>query len=303
MPSTRLYVIGNGFDLWHGIPSTFAQFKAYVRENDSALFREVEEYLPVSDNWADLESALADMDADAIVDNLGHFMQSYGAEDWSDSGHHDFQYEVDKVVQLLSSGLRERFASWVRHLPIPTPDAAPSRLKMLDRDAAFLSFNYTSTLRLLYGVPDDRTLFIHGCADIADDDLVLGHAWSPDNRRSLNDRADIEEIDTRLMEVHQILDGYFGATFKPSARLIKANRAFFDSLQHVREVTVLGHSLADVDAAYFRALFSQPALAAARWRVACRSLDEWPDKLQRLEDLGLSRTHAPPATPVLWDSV
>lgn len=30
MNSRTLYVIGNGFDLWHGIPSSLAQFKQYV---------------------------------------------------------------------------------------------------------------------------------------------------------------------------------------------------------------------------------------------------------------------------------
>lgn len=303
MTPSRLYVIGNGFDLWHGIPSTFADFKAYVRENDTALFREIEEYLPIRDNWSDLESALAEMDVEAIVDNLGHFMQSYGAEDWSDAGHHDFQYEVDKVVQLLSAGLRERFAAWIRQLAIPTSTTARRRLQTLDRSAAFLAFNYTATLQSLYGVSRDHTLFMHGCAELADDELVLGHAWHPHDRRSLNDRADIEDIDTRLMEAHQILDGYFSATFKPSAQLVEANRAFFDTLRHVREVTVLGHSLADVDAAYFRALFEREALAAARWRVACRSLDEWPDKAQQLERLGLSQAQALLAEPVLWDAV
>ncbi len=89
MKSHRLYVIGNGFDLCHGIPSSLAQFKRYVQATDRDVYREIEEYLPAQADWSDLELALASMDA--LIDNLGHFMASYVAEDWSDSGHHDFQ--------------------------------------------------------------------------------------------------------------------------------------------------------------------------------------------------------------------
>lgn len=191
MKPQKLYVIGNGFDLWHGIPSSLARFKQYVKATDRDVYREVEDYLPTQEDWSDLERALADMDVDALIDNLGHFMGSYGAKDWSDAGHHDFQYEVQNAVELLSTGLRLRFSEWIRKLPIPSPATAQKRLATLDTDAVFFTFNYTSTLGSLYGVPPERILFIHGCADLADDDLVLGHAWHPQSRKSLNDRSTI----------------------------------------------------------------------------------------------------------------
>lgn len=164
MKPRKLYVIGNGFDLQHGIPSKLDQFKQYLRDNDNSVFRGVEEYLPVREDWCDLEEALADMDVDAIIDNLGHFMASYGTEDWSDSGHHDFQFEVEILVKRLSSELRQLFGEWIRQLPIPTPTTTPKRLTGLDCTATFLNFNYTSTLITLYGVAAKRILFIHGCA-------------------------------------------------------------------------------------------------------------------------------------------
>lgn len=300
MKSRTLYLIGNGFDLWHGIPSSLAQFKQYVQANDRDVYREIEEYLPTREDWSDLELALANMDVDALIDNLGHFMGSYGAEDWSDAGHHDFQYEVQNVVERLSSGLRQRFAEWIRRLPIPSPATARKRLAVLDTGAQFFSFNYTSTLGTLYGVHPGRILFIHGCADVADDELVLGHAWHPQSRKSLNDRPDIEEVDTRLMEANDIIDGYFSATFKRSTELITLHRNFFDALTEIEQVVVLGHSLSAVDAAYFAALIEQRSVAEARWQIACRSLGEWPEKQMLLAGLGI---HPAKATPVLWDAL
>lgn len=289
---TKLYIVGNGFDLWHGIPSGYWNFKEYVRQRDRDVFSAVEDYLPAGDDWSSVESALAGIDVENIIDDLGHFMASYGDDDWSDSGHHDFQYEVEQVVGRLSTQLTALFGEWIRALPIPTPATAKALLKRVDVEAAFLTFNYTLTLQKLYAVPDAHVLHIHGEAKTADDELILGHAWNPEHRKSLNDRDDIEEIDTRLMEAHDILDDFFSKTFKPSERLILQHQAFFDQLRSVDTVYVLGHSLSDVDLPYLKALLEIPAVAAARWHVACREEEEWPERRERLVEIGISYQNA-----------
>jgi hypothetical protein len=289
---TKLYIIGNGFDLSHDIPSGYENFKEYVRQHDRKVFRAVEDYLPAGDDWSSLESALADIDVDNIIDDLGQFMTPYGDDDWSDSGHHDFQYEVEQVVSRLSTRLTVLFGEWIRTLQIPTPDTAKALLKCVDVGAAFLSFNYTPTLQELYAVPDDQVLHIHGKAKMLDDELILGHAWNPADRKSLNDREDISEIDTRLMEAHSILDGYFSRTFKPSEKLILQHHAFFDQLDAIEDVYVLGHSLSDVDLPYLKALLRVPAVASARWHVACRKEEERPEKRERLLQIGIAAQNA-----------
>ncbi|MGK3125892.1 bacteriophage abortive infection AbiH family protein [Candidatus Pantoea formicae] len=300
MNTTTLYVIGNGFDLRHNIPSSLWHFKEYLQATDSDIYRDVEEYLPVDDDWCDLETALADLDADMLINNLGHFMSSYGDEDWSDAGHHDFQYEVDQVVRRLSKGLRSRFGQWIRQLQIPSLTGAPNRLTNLDPQALFLTFNYTSTLSRVYGIGSDRVLHIHGSAEAKDDELILGHAWEPESRASLNDRSDIADMDTRLMEANSIIDDYFCATFKPSQNLIASNQHFFEGLSEVKQVMILGHSLSVVDEAYFQALFLQKSVAAAQWSIACRSEEEWLEKSRKLDLMGIR-----PASvrQVSWDTL
>jgi hypothetical protein len=296
----RLYVIGNGFDLWHDIPSRFSDFKSYVSENDSRVFEEVETYLPAGDEWNQLEQALAEIDVDALIDNLGHFMASYGADDWSDSGHHDFQYEVDNCVERLSTGLKHQFANWVRGLPIPSRLEVRRRLTTLDPEAHYLTFNYTPTLKAVYGIDSRRVCFIHGNAAVQDEELILGHAWSPTARPSLNSREDVEEMDVRMYEANEIIDGYFSSTFKRSAELIQKHAQFFEELSEIEQVVVLGHSLSEVDFEYFATLLKIPALTAASWVIACRGLSEWPDKLIDLRRLGIPTQRA---TAVIWDSL
>ena len=130
---------------------------------------------------------------------------------------------------------------------------------------------YTNTLGRLYGVRPERILFIRGCTDLADDEHVLGHAWRPQSRKSSNDRPDIEEIDTRLMEANDIIDGYVSAMFKRSTGLIVQHREFFEVLTEIEQVIVLEPSMLAVDAAYFTALIGQRSVAEARRQVACRS--------------------------------
>ncbi|MGE8374592.1 MAG: bacteriophage abortive infection AbiH family protein [Diaphorobacter nitroreducens] len=295
-----LYVIGNGFDLWHDIPSKFSDFKSYVSKNAPEVFEEVETYLPAGDEWNQLEQALAEMDVDALIDNLGHFMASYGADDWSDSGHHDFQYEVDNCVERLSTGLKHQFANWVRGLPIPNHLELGRRLTTLDPAAYYLTFNYTPTLKSVYGIDSRRVCFIHGNAAVQDEELILGHAWSPTVRPSLNSREDVEEMDVRMYEANEIIDSYFSSTFKRSAELIQKHAYFFDQLSDVEQVVILGHSLSEVDSEYFAALLEVPALKAANWMVACRSLSAWTDKLIDLQRLGIPTQRA---TAVIWDSL
>lgn len=296
--ANKLYVIGNGFDLWHGIPSSYGDFKQYVRHHDHNLFEAVENYLPTESNWSDLEDALANVDVDGIIDNLGDFMVSYSADDWSDSYHHDFQYEVDLVVQRLSTELRTQFGQWIRTLKIPTPDTATKCLTTIDKGAIFLSFNYTSTLKDLYGVADGHVLHIHGNAAQQDQELILGHSWNPKQRKSLNDRPDIEEVDTRLMEANNILDNYFSTTFKPSQQLIQEHSQFFTQLNAIDTVCVLGHSLSDVDRPYFQAILSRKSIATAQWYIACRSNEDCEKKSARLTELGVNSRRV---VTVLWE--
>jgi len=297
MRPSKLYIIGNGFDLWHEISSSYAHFKKYVRQHDRNLFETVERYLPTGGDWSSLEAALAEIDVDSIIDDLDQFMPAYSAEDWSDSGHHDFQYEVALVAERLSIKLRKRFGEWIRSLVIPTSNAATSRLRSIDANAAFLSFNYTSTLENLYGVPGSHVLHIHGEATMEDTELILGHGRNPSQCRSLNDRPDIGDFDTRLIETNDILDDYFSETFKPSERLICEHREFFNQLSSIETVHILGHSLSDVDFPYFQALLRVPSITVAYWHVACRTEKERQTKVDRLIALGVD---AQRAATTLW---
>lgn len=300
MSAQRLYIIGNGFDLHHKIPSKYMDFKSFVKVENPTVHDHVVEYLPAGDNWNDLESAFADTDIYSICQYAAEFIPSYADEDWSDAGHHDYQFEVNRIVKSLSVELRQIFAQWVRQIPIPTAAEAPYKLHCLRRDALYLSFNYTPTLHKVYGIPADQVLYIHGKAQEPTDDLVLGHSWSEAERPPLYDETD-EDQDHRIIEGYELLATYFRQTFKPSQQIIESHAAFFNGLSTIKEVVVLGHSLSRVDAAYFQAILGGLAGREARWTVAYEP--EYNTIEQLSEALGLYGVNPEKAHFKLWSEL
>lgn len=259
----RLYIIGNGFDIRHGLPTGYKHFKSYVAKNDQELYDAIEEYIPAGDEWNELESALGEIDYELILENSEMFLASYNTDDWSDAYHHDYQYEVDKITRMLSARLKEQFADWVKGINIADAYNSEQYIPPIPTESLYFSFNYTNTLQQIYAVPDAQIIHIHGNCSY-DDDLILGHSFRVE--KSLNPYIGPNQ-DTRIAEAYDSIDEYFGNTFKPSEDIIKEESIFFSSLKNVDEVIVLGHSLAEVDGKYFVEI-NKSIQENARWIVA-----------------------------------
>ncbi|HBS2030128.1 TPA: bacteriophage abortive infection AbiH family protein, partial [Klebsiella pneumoniae] len=272
----RLYIIGNGFDIRHGLPTRYKHFKSYVAKNDKELYDAIEEYIPAGDEWNELESALGEIDYELILQNSEMFLVTYNTEDWSDAYHHDYQYEVDKITRMLSARLKEQFADWVKGINIADAYNSEQYIPPIPRESLYFSFNYTNTLQQIYAVPDAQIMHIHGNCSY-DEDLILGHSFRVE--KSLNPYIGPDQ-DIRIAEAYDSIDKYFGNTFKPSEDIIKEENVFFSSLKNVDEVIVLGHSLAEVDGEYF-AEINKSIPKSARWIVALYKGEE---KSGSLED-------------------
>jgi hypothetical protein len=283
-----LYIIGNGFDIHHGVRSTYKDFGNSLKAHEPETYRLIEDYFTVDDEfWSSFEARLADFDAETLIERASDSLAPYATPDWSDSLHHDYQFEIEQVVEGLSTGLRSHFAKWIRQLEIPDPNAISLKLLPMNAEATFLNFNYTRSLTSLYGVGPSRVLHIHGSAADADNDLVLGHGWNPAEKGSSNDGLDLDETDTRVVDGNRIIDGYFKRTFKPTRRVIAVNQSFFGALHDVQEIIVMGHSLADVDLPYFKEIIRQISILDVRWRISYYSGDDPPNFRDRLEMLGV----------------
>lgn len=284
---TTLYIIGNGFDRHHGLPTAYSDFRDDVRSRAPHVAALVDEWLPAGDDWGDLENALGDFDADFLISEAGNHLQSYGAEDWSDASHFAFQEAIEAVVRPLSEELSELFEQWVQRVPNLTPQqAVPWRLP-LQGGATFLSFNYTHTLATAYGIPERAVWHVHGVVG-AGKPLILGHAYDHRPLRIVPGPDEDDPIgDPREAEGLEIIDSYFRGTFKPADRIIASNPAFFSALNEIDEVWILGHAIGRADWAYYRALI-RAIPTRAIWRASYHVPHERAERIEALTGLGVS---------------
>lgn len=286
MSAKVLYIIGNGFDLHHGLATSFSNFKEFVARRNPDLQSTVEEYLcALSGNWANLEEALAYFDTDQVIDHASNFLASYGADDWSDSYHHDYQYEINEIVQAVSSRLKEEFFSWVQTIQIP--DEAERKLLKIEPNALFLNFNYTNTIQELYSAYQPQVLHIHGSIEDGEEEIILGHGWSATERPKLNEWNEFDDVDTRAMEGYELIEDYFEGTFKPTNKIIKRNQSFFDGLVNVSDIYVWGHSLSNVDLPYFSEVAAITNENRPTWHVSHYSLSSIEDNAAAMSSIGI----------------
>ncbi|HDM8167137.1 TPA: bacteriophage abortive infection AbiH family protein [Vibrio harveyi] len=250
--SDILYIIGNGFDLHHGMKTSYNNFKLYLKEKHGSIFNTVDNFLNIDENWSDFEEALGDLDIDYLEDNAASYLTSYGDENWKETDNHDYEYQIAKNLNALSLRLYECFFEWINTVELPIDPT----LLSLKPNALFLTFNYTRTLSEIYKIPDSNVLHIHGSVEEQSNKIVLGHGWSPEERFQMINHID-ENTDTRVASGYHAIDKYFKYTHKSIESILNKNQPFFSSLSSIRVVYVLGHSMSNVDLEYFRVIASQ----------------------------------------------
>jgi len=280
-----LYIIGNGFDLHHKLASSYWDFMQFIKQEDESLYNLVEEYLQIEDNWSDFEDAFASIDVYSLTEYASIFLKSYGADDWRDSAHHDYQYEIEQVVTHLSIMLKQYFIAWLKQLNV-------SRKKLLElqKSAQYLTFNYTKTLQCTYQIANKNILHIHGSIKHPQN-IILGHAWKPKSNQYVGELFEVSDTEVRILEGNEILEEYFLQTFKPSRKIIKKNQIFFRSLHAVRTVYVLGHSISDIDVEYFCAIVKSTNLRKVQWIVSYHDKNDKINYKKKFQNIGIPRSN------------
>lgn len=288
MTHKKLYIIGNGFDIQHGLKSRYWDFNEYLDIKDRKLVDKLEEYFGTDSLWSDFEETLAYLDTEQIIDECMNYLQSYGAEDWSDAYHHDYQYEVQQRIDLITDTLKQQFTEWILQLKLP--NNANENMVVVDKSASFINFNYTDTLERLYKVTPDHIFYIHNKAVDTNSTLILGHSRNPQNTKTLDELYNDEDTDVRVAEGNRILDDYFVETYKSTETIIKENADFFDRLKDIEIIYVFGHSLSIVDRPYFEEIIKRIDKDKIIWKVSFHNKKNLIDFQAFFQGLGISST-------------
>ena len=85
MVDNVLYIIGNGFDLHHGVASSYASFCRWLKQYDFELFNLYETVCSYDALWSDFETSMAYVDRDYFL-AVGEAMlpdSKSGPDDWT----------------------------------------------------------------------------------------------------------------------------------------------------------------------------------------------------------------------------
>lgn len=292
-----LFIIGNGFDLMHGVPSSYYNFRDSISKSNRVRFT-LETFIHVEDVWGDFESSLAYLDRESMLGVADMWFEDFGVldeddDDFSAADYFAAQEAATTPIYVLMEELPKRFRKWIQSLKYN------GKVKPLDglinKNIRYINFNYTEFLESIYGVDKENILYIHGDRRDKKSQLVLGHGhnidkvfekWYESNKnrkeyqpkmskgKAKYDRNDNpvylgyflkdETIGNWKNQVRydginnmvETIEGYYDDSAKKTENVLNENKDYFKTLDSIKNIVVIGHSLSDVDDPYFRQIIN-----------------------------------------------
>lgn len=281
---TKVYVIGNGFDLHHNLHTSFRGFMDFLEYDPVRITFEKYLYCEAGDTyekmWKNLEKSLSKFDIDVLIEDK----RSY----YDDDPHNDsFLYEVNSVIENLTTRLVDRLNTYLTIANCSSDESCKSF--NFDPSFHFICFNYTNTLERIYKIPKTKICYIHGMLNSDIYPLVVGHGnehptfYSEENkplRNSVIGFSVDEEIEAFkdtycpvFEESVEAAHSYYERNRKKTEDCIALHQKFLSSLTNITEIIILGHSLGEVDHSYFH-LLSEATTKDCLWRVSYYLNDE-----------------------------
>ncbi|MGG7175300.1 AbiH family protein [Clostridium neonatale] len=298
----QLNIIGNGFDLYHGLPSSYYFFGCYLIKNDPKFYEELGEmynfkfakmigppighdyeYVVEDIFWREFEKHLGEVDENFII---------YTHDDDLNLENDD-PIDIEMNEDMIAEKLKQAFVHWVKdtldqnenyELIIKSMKEVINPIKF-NCDDYFLNFNYTHTLQKIYDVPDERIHYVHGECLGDDDELIIGHG---NDERIIEIEGFIYELESKYNYTQSSKNEI--NEYECLLRILKKLRknvnsckvycdSFFKEIgDGIKIINVFGMSLGDVDIPYLKHI--REKWPNAQWKFSYYSYD---DKVRIIE--------------------
>lgn len=243
-----LYIIGNGFDLFHGLKSSYKDYSEFAKINTPNVEEFLEVYFPQKnkdDWWSHFEENFENFDARQFYDDHDNISEGFMEQEhpqWSD--YFGVLDEINEESEKMRLEIKQSFWDWINEI---SKTEIERKNMHFEEDVLFLSFNYTSTLEKVYNIPN--VFHIHGyIGDSNEESLVFGYR-DEDETPKIDENEESNRTPSSDAEAasHSLLYQFR----KPVKDIIARNQCFFESLRCIKKVVVLGHSLNQIDKPYF----------------------------------------------------
>lgn len=281
-----LYIIGNGFDLNHGLPTAYSDFRDNYAKKRPALWRILERLYGnnLSNElwWSDFETRLGEVDYNHLQNSRnGNALGSFIAKDF------------------FKNNLSFFFGDWIKGVNNKITTSLTIR-KDINKEALFFTFNYTTLLEKLYGIKSNNILHIHKCVtDLKTDEhaVVVGHDSDfAQLMRYTNEQA-IQNLS------RQYIDDV-NAEIVKGAKNIKMRVADYEEefkqlYANVKHFIIMGFSLNEIDKPYIEKIIEvNQNIDAANWTFYYHKEEEKSLFRERLMDVGIKEQNI--KEPIYW---
>ena len=266
-----LYIIGNGFDLAHGMKTHYSDFKIFCEKRPS-LYKELQKFYGDFLNreginwWYQFEKNLGILDYEHILGSENAFLAP------------------GQLFTFLTNHIRIPFAKWLKQVHIA--DVCKFNL---DTEARYFTFNYTDVLEQLYHIPSSNIFHIHGRLNNPADsnNLIVGHNYLEKELFKKYLYQYSQSIGLSWDLVNQLLTKAAEGG-KRVERIIDRNKGYFYSLSSVEIIICIGFSFNDFDMPYLKKIFeSNRNRGELLWQVYYYDRDDDLRIRERLSSIGV----------------
>lgn len=284
----NLFVIGNGFDLGHGMQTSYLQFKEWLTESfpgsentfsfvlaDTIQMPDGDEYISdenlagflvycveetSGEDWSNFEETLGQIDWVQFFDSVDDVVDKDGDIDFFKSSYvrEDFTSQLYFNAQAFS----KLFTEWVNDITYPKDITCNYFFtEAIKKSSVFLTFNYTRTLEDIYGISSSRICHIHG---VQGGEIIVGHGIK-------NSNSNAEDYESEYDFGMEGIDDICNYLRKPTEKILE-NTTFFKELKDfsINNIFSWGFSFSCVDQCYIEEICRQLDTRTIVWYLHVR---------------------------------
>lgn len=297
----HLYIIGNGFDIHTGLATRYADFQLWLENYYPFIYENMQAVYDMdAEWWNDFEVQLGNLDINKFVSKFTPSARSIDEITAKAKRKREFEKRYNMPSSLhfdsycarrlngLLDVLQYCFEKWVDNCQRSI--TAPKYIHIEKEDSFFINFNYTDVLEMLYEIPEESVLHIHGQSS-KHERLIYGHNKSLYGSSMSNDE---EQVAFELNKYHK----------NPYEHIFK-HQELQKILKDVEYVHIYGFSFSVVDEDYMDWFFNNVS-ATSQWEVSWFSnedknridkfiLDHWSlkDRLKTIKLEEITQTGKP----------
>ena len=254
---SKFCVLGNGFDISHGLQSRYSDFLQYVCDYHHDMFHRIGAMFGEGNPsflWQDFEKNLINFNVNRSIMNNIRRLTNHARQ--NPERALDLYTSLENACDGLYNDIGSLFRKWIHDTLV---NRNVERKYELSNEDYYLTFNYTNILEATYNIPSAQICHIHH--NLCNNDGIMpvfGHGTLEED---IEDRVSFDENATNEIiacgaNPENIKDVYI-TLLKDFKKKTEEGMEMLTGFIHdinndnVEEVLILGHSMGDSDKPYF----------------------------------------------------